>query len=86
MAVQDDIKKLKKQRKALEQLARYVCGWLGAFDAECKRLNEPGCGKRLAALANQLELANDGKLHFDLGMSFRKIGNLKKARKQPCPN
>lgn len=74
-------KQLREKSKTLDKLCVGIVNWLGELDKECKRLNEPGCGPRLAKLANALEMANDSAMHFACGWSFKKIGNLKKARR-----
>jgi hypothetical protein len=72
----DDCKKQKREminlRKHLKALTDNVLRHLVLLDEEMKKPESAERGKRLAQLANALEMANDSARYRGLGIDFRK--------------
>jgi len=60
-----------KQKKGLRKLTDTVQGFLARFDLLMKEPSTVERGKKLALLANQLELANDSARHFTLDLPLK---------------
>lgn len=72
--------KTKNYKKELATLTKAVAQFLSAFDAVMKEASTEKRGGRLAKLANDLEMINDGKMFFGLGYGWKKIANIKKIK------
>lgn len=64
-----DMRNLKTNLKALTDHVMRHLAWI---DDEMKKPESPERGKRLAALANALDMANDAARYHALGVDFRK--------------
>lgn len=64
--------KEKKLRRHLVDLTTVVGSVVARIDAEMALPSTPERGRRIAALTNELELANDQARHFGLGIDLRK--------------
>lgn len=62
---------LRDTRRHLRALTAAVRAFLVALDAEMAKPASPERGRRVARLANDLDLANDAALHFGLGEALR---------------
>jgi hypothetical protein len=62
----------RKLRSHLNELTAAVGKHLRALDAEMKKPSDVERGKRIAALANDLDLANDRARYFGLGVDYRR--------------
>jgi hypothetical protein len=62
---------IRKYRNSLVAITDAVRLFLTALDGEMKKPSTLDRGKRIAALANQLEMANDNARYFGLGIDFR---------------
>ncbi|MFA6281873.1 MAG: hypothetical protein WCY05_05175 [Candidatus Omnitrophota bacterium] len=65
----------------LRDLALSVAKAIRLIDAEMKLPPSNERGKKIAAITNQLEFANDVALHLGLGYSFKKITKIKRGEK-----
>jgi hypothetical protein len=61
----------RRQRKHLEDLTTTVMAYLKQSDLVLQQPSSVERGKRLAALSNALEMANDQARYFGLGINFR---------------
>lgn len=59
-----------KEQKYLRELTACVRAHLAALDAEMEQPSTANRGRRIAALCNSLELANDRARHFGLGIEL----------------
>jgi hypothetical protein len=59
-------------KQHLKELSAAVTAHLKALDAEMALPSTPERGKRIAALANALDVANDRVRYFALGVDYRK--------------
>lgn len=66
-------REVRKLRKHLRDLTAAVSTHLAVLDAIMKAPSTPERGQFVARLANRLNVANDGALHFGLRLSFEKI-------------
>jgi hypothetical protein len=62
---------IRKYRNSLVAVTNAVRTFLHALDGEMKLPSTVDRGKRIAALCNQLEMANDNARYFGLGIDFR---------------
>jgi hypothetical protein len=62
----------RKLRSHLNELTAAVGKHLRGLDAEMKKKSDVDRGKRIASLANDLDLANDRARYFGLGVDYRK--------------
>jgi hypothetical protein len=60
-------------KRALVRLTHAVRGALTRLDLLMQQPATEARGRALAAICNDLDLANDAALHFDLGQSLRGI-------------
>lgn len=60
------------ERKYLRELTAAVERHLSALDSEMSKPSDQERGRRVAALCNALELANDQALRFGLGVGLPK--------------
>lgn len=65
-------RKSRELGKYLRELTRVVLEHLSEIDKEMRGPSTLERGRRIAALCNQLELANDRARHFGLGDSLKK--------------
>lgn len=63
---------MRNQRTHLKALTDHVLRHLVWLDEEMRKPESPERGKRMAALANVLEIANDSARYHGLGIDFRK--------------
>lgn len=61
----------RKYKKALTSLTGSIGRALAAIDAVMKERESPERGKRVAKIANELEMANDSVRYSILGVNFR---------------
>lgn len=82
-----ELKKLRSEtrdlKKFLRSIAEAVAHSLAALDVEMEKKESAERGKRLAAISNYLEYANDSLMHFGLEMDFRAINKIKKRFPRP---
>lgn len=64
-------RELRKLRKYLTELTIAVSNHLSALDKEMRQPSDAARGKRIAALSNNLEMANDSARYFGLGIDYR---------------
>ena len=74
----DSPRRLSELKKYVEDTTLSTIRLIAAIDAEMKRPSDNERGKRIARIANALDMANDALMHFGLGYSFAKIKKLKK--------
>lgn len=67
------------EKRSLVELTKKVCRALAVLDVTMKLPSAIDRGKKIAEIANFLDMANDVAMHFGLGYGFKKIGNIKKA-------
>jgi hypothetical protein len=67
-------KPAKHYKKYLTNLSRYVCLALAQLDVVMAEQESRERGKKIAAICNQLEMANDSAWHFGLGKSLKHRG------------
>jgi hypothetical protein len=65
-------RELRERTKALQDLSGAVTTFLALLDEEMKQPSTPERGKRIAALSNGLDRANDRARYFALGVDWRK--------------
>ena len=75
-ALVDRAAEAKKLRKALTNLTGYVHSFLILLDYEMKKPSTPERGRRIADLANKLELKNDMITRFTLNKKRTRVGSL----------
>lgn len=68
----------KNARKYLRELTSGVLHWLHALDTEMKKPSSAERGRRIAAILNALDMANDVAMHYGLGLSFEAINRHKR--------
>jgi hypothetical protein len=77
-----EMRELKRENRELKKfllsVSTVVAQSVAVLDAEMKRHESPERGKRIAAVVNTLEHANDSMMHFGLKLNFDKIKRLKK--------
>lgn len=69
-------KTAREYKKALRELTEAVQNFETTMDMVMKHPSTPERGRQIAALMNDLTLANQRAMHFTLGYSFEKIGKL----------
>jgi hypothetical protein len=72
----------RKLKKNLKDLTKCVGDVLACIDKEMSQPSTNKRGKRIAKLANALDMANDSALHFGLGLSFKEINKVKNMTKE----
>ena len=60
------------KKRYLKELSEAVTAFLVALDVEMGKPSSEGRGKRIAALSNGLDMANDEVRYFALGVNWRK--------------
>lgn len=71
MSLTPDQRKVRDLRLHLRDLTNTVSGVIGALDHEMKGPSTPVRGRRIAAMCNYLQFANDSARHFGLGQSLK---------------
>jgi len=77
-SVTKEEREVRRYRKYLTDLTRSVRVFLHLLDEEMKTPSSVDRGKRIAKLANDLNLKNDEARYFGLGIDYRKDKPLKK--------
>jgi hypothetical protein len=79
---QAELREVKRENRELKKyllsVSTVVAQSVAVLDAEMKQPSTVERGKRIAAVANMLEHANDSMMHFGLKLDFDKIKRLKK--------
>lgn len=65
------VNEMTDEKKHLIQLTKAVNRFIRQLDIEMEQPSSPERGKRIAALSNDLCLANDIAKHFGLDISFK---------------
>lgn len=73
---QREARKLREQLRELTANVQGYCSRLDYLMAGQESTVERG--KKIAQLTNHLQTANDSAMHFGLGLSFKRIGRIKK--------
>jgi hypothetical protein len=68
-------------KRHLTTLSRYVSAVLDQIDLAMKEPPSVERGKKIAAILNELEMANDSAWHFGLGKSLKHRGRNRRANK-----
>lgn len=68
----DLVKENRNLRKHLKELSGTVSRVVNLLDAEMKVPSDHGRGRRIAAIVNSLEFANDSAKHFGLGLKLKR--------------
>ena len=66
------------EKKYLKELTEKVAVFIAMLDATMEEPLSFKRGKKIACLANNLDMANDSAMKFGLNYSWKKINNIKK--------
>ena len=83
MAARDEIadakREARKYKRALAALTAAVAQCVEELDATMREPESRGRGRKIAAVSNALEMANDTARYFGLGVDWRKDVKAKRA-------
>lgn len=71
MNARESLREERELKRYLRDLSAAVTAHLQALDAEMAKSESAERGKRVAKLANELDLANDRVRYFALGVDYR---------------